>query len=60
MMCVGRRIIDRVTYKDYPERSPCNACGTAIWNRCYADSKACNELWDFLAKRGNWVMEQNE
>jgi len=50
----------RVTYKDYPTQSPCNTCGIEKWEECYGKPEACQELWNFLAQRGDWVMEENQ
>ena len=60
MMCVGRRTIDKVTKDDYPRKSPCNVCGIEKWQICFDKKESCDDLWDFLAKRGDWVIKQNE
>ena len=50
----------RVTWKDFPIKSPCEMCGMEKWRECYDKAKACDTLWNFLAFRGDWVMKQND
>jgi len=33
--------------------SPCEVCGQFKWVECYAQSKACDDLWKFMAMRGD-------
>jgi len=51
--------IKGVTYLDYPIKSPCNTCGQEKYKLCKSKPEACQELWDFLAQRGDWVSSVN-
>ena len=33
--------------------SPCNLCGNNKWVQCYAEGHSCDDLWKFLAMRGD-------
>jgi len=33
--------------------TPCEFCGLEKWKECYAAAKACDDLWKFLAWRGD-------
>lgn len=30
------------------------------WNKCYNEARACDKLWDFLARRGDKRMKRRE
>lgn len=57
---MNQDIMRRFSFRDYPSNSPCQRCGEEKWNECYAKPEACDELWSFLAKRGDWVMAKNK
>lgn len=48
-------VVPKVTYMDYPQPSPCNLCGEIEYQKCLARKEACDNLWKFLADRGDWV-----
>jgi hypothetical protein len=35
------------------EETPCQECEESKWLDCYFRAKACDELWAFLARRGD-------
>lgn len=37
--------------------SPCKDCGVEKWDQCFTKKKACDKLWDWLAKRGDLRMK---
>ncbi len=48
--------MSKVTAADFPIKTPCFQC---MWNTCWEKKKACDKLWEWLAFRGDWVMDKN-
>lgn len=57
-MTMEKTVVTPIRKKeDFPIKCPCDACGLTKWKECYAKRLACDNLWKWLAMRGNWVMK---